>query len=76
MYLTGQPFTVQTDHRALTWLDQMKDQGGRLTHWSLALQPYKFTVVHRKGRANANADALSQAESEQCFAQDEEGEVW
>jgi len=27
--------------------------------WSLALQPYSFTVQHRKGSSNANADALS-----------------
>ena len=59
VYLLGKPFLVQTDHRALVWLDRLKDKNSRLTRWSLALQPYEFRVVHRVGRANANADALS-----------------
>jgi len=29
--------------------------------WSLALQPYKFVIMHRKGVDNANADALFQS---------------
>ena len=58
-YLIGKPFVLQTDNRALTWLQTFKDKNARLTRWSLALQPYTFTVQHRKGRDNANADALS-----------------
>ena len=27
--------------------------------WSLALQPFLFTIQHRKGANNANADTLS-----------------
>ena len=57
----GRPFTIQTDHRALQWLDCLKDSNPRLARWSLALQPYQFTVVHGAGRLNANADALSRA---------------
>ena len=59
VYLTGRTFTIQTDHRALQWLDNMKDSRSRLTRWSLSLQPFKFKVEHRKGRDNANADTLS-----------------
>ena len=44
----------------------------RLTRWSLALQPYTFEIQHRKGRDNANADALSRlpgkVKTDQCFA--------
>ena len=59
-YLIGKPFVLQTDNRALlTWLQTFKDKNARLTRWSLALQPYTFTVQHQKGRDNANADALS-----------------
>jgi len=61
VYLLGRHFTVQTDHRALEWLDRLKDNNARLTRWSLSLQPNKFTVIYRTGKANGNADALSRA---------------
>ena len=63
VYLLGKPFCVQTDHRALVWLDKLKDKNSCLTRWSLALQPFQFSVSHRAGRANGNADALSRAAS-------------
>lgn len=58
-YLMGRKFTVETDHRALLWMDRLKDSNSRLTRWSLSLQPFDFTVEHRKGPNNANADGLS-----------------
>ena len=61
VYLMGRPFIIQTDHRALQWLDRLKDSNPRLARWSLALQPYQFTVEHRAGHLNGNADALSRA---------------
>ena len=64
VYLIGKPFIVQTDHRALQWLQKFKEGNSRLMRWSLALQPYQFTVEHRKGQDNANADGLSQLELE------------
>ena len=30
-----------------------------MSGWSLALQPYEFTVEHRTDMVNMNADALS-----------------
>ena len=59
VYLLGRKFTIQTDHRALEWLDRLKDNNARLTRWSLALQPYQFVVRYRAGSANNNADGLS-----------------
>ena len=59
IYLIGKPFVLQTDHRALQWLQKSKDGNARLLRWSLLLQPYSFTVEHRKGIQNGNADALS-----------------
>ena len=67
-YLLGKPFVIQTDHRALQWLQQFKHKNGRLTRWSLALQPYTFTVTHRKGRENTNVNALSRIPQNPCFA--------
>ena len=59
VYLLGKPFTIQTDHRSLEWLDRLKENNARLTLWSLALQPYQFQVKYRTGKANSNADGLS-----------------
>ena len=63
VYLLGRVFSVQTDHRALEWLNQLKDSNYRLSRWSLALQPFQFKVIHRAGQSNGNADALSRMES-------------
>ena len=46
VYLLGRPFQIQTDHRSLEWLDRLKTDNARLARWSLALQPYQFSVVH------------------------------
>ena len=59
IYLLGRPFKIQTDHRSLEWLQRMKGDNARLTRWSLALQPYNFTVTYHAGKDNANADGLS-----------------
>lgn len=58
-YLIGRHFTVQTDHRALQWLEKMKDSYPRLTRWTILLQPYDFTIQYRPGTTNKNADGLS-----------------
>ena len=51
--------TIQTDHQSLEWLDRLKENNSRLTHWSLALQPYQYSIQYRTGQRNGNADALS-----------------
>uniref|UniRef100_A0A1X7SFW8 Reverse transcriptase domain-containing protein n=1 Tax=Amphimedon queenslandica TaxID=400682 RepID=A0A1X7SFW8_AMPQE len=38
----------------------------RLTRWSLILQPYNFTIQHRKGLANANAVSRLERKSTSC----------
>ena len=58
-YLEGNPFTIQTDHNPPTHLDNLKDSHGKLARWALSLQPYQFTIQHRSGKANSNADGLS-----------------
>lgn len=44
VYLLGRVFTIQSDHRALEWLDRIKENNTQLTRWSLSLQPYQFKV--------------------------------
>lgn len=60
-YLVDKPFIVVTDHAALQWLPQKKFDNNRLMRWALKLQEFSFTVRHRAGTANANADALSRS---------------
>ena len=59
IYLLGRHFTIQTDHRALEWMERLKENNSRLTRWSLALQPYDFEIHYRSGKDNQNADGLS-----------------
>ena len=75
VYLIGKPFIIQTDHRSLKWLNRLKENNNRLTRWSLALQPFTFTVEHRAGSANGNADALSRCATdiEDMSVAEEEG---
>eukprot|EP00731_Ephydatia_muelleri_P034076 Em0046g19a len=64
VYLLGRPFIIQTDHRALEWLDRLRENNAKLSRWSIALQPFKFQVCHRPGKDNGNADCLSRLPTE------------
>ncbi len=57
-YLLGQEFTLCSDHVPLRWLHHMKDTNAWITRLYLALQPFKFKVVHRPGAQMAVADFL------------------
>ena len=65
-YLLGRPFTIRTDHGALTWLQTFKQPEGQIARWLQKLQEYNFTIVHRPGRHHINADALSRLPCRQC----------
>ncbi|XP_057195726.1 uncharacterized protein LOC130557734 [Triplophysa rosa] len=58
-YLLGRSFTLITDHAPLQWMARAKDTNARVTRWFLALQDFHFTVQHRAGASNGNADGLS-----------------
>ena len=60
-YLAHSKFTVVTDHKALVWLQSAKHTG-RLERWALKLQEYNCKIVHRPGKSNTVADALSRRE--------------
>ena len=58
-YVYGVKFKIVTDHKPLTWLFSVNDPGSRLIRWRLKLEEYDYEIIHKAGRANANADALS-----------------
>ena len=61
-YLFGKKFTVETDHNALTWLYKIKEPNSKLIRWKLKLEEFDFDIIHKKGKENAVADALSRVE--------------
>ena len=58
-YLLGAPFSLVTDHKALTSLQHMTGRGTRIIHWALTLQPFCYTFEHRQGSRHLDADSLS-----------------
>lgn len=70
-YLEGYSFRVITDHASLLWLHNLKEPCGRLGRWSVRLQQYDFTIIHRKGKEHEAPDALSR-EPLQVEFEDEE----
>lgn len=62
IFLIGSEFEIHTDHRALSFLNNLKTANPRLIRWNLYLQTFNYTVKYKKGTANGNADALSRQE--------------
>ena len=61
-YLSHSKFDVITDHKSLKWLDKTKNSNSRLYRWSYELSQFQYNIIHRPGRVNQNADALSRRE--------------
>ena len=57
-YLIGKHFVLETDCKNLQWL-MKAEKPQRLVRWAMRLQEYDFTINHRPGKQNGNADALS-----------------
>ncbi len=49
-------FTIETDHKNLTYLKTARS--AKVRRWQLALQEYDFTCIHIAGEANVVADAF------------------
>ncbi|XP_011699787.1 PREDICTED: uncharacterized protein LOC105457055 [Wasmannia auropunctata] len=58
-YVYGTKFKIVTDHKPLIWLFSVNDPGSRLIRWRLKLEEYDYEIIHRAGKGNTNADALS-----------------
>jgi hypothetical protein len=59
-YLFGRKFKVITDHAALKgFMSTSKVPKGKRGRWMMKLQQYDFEIIHRPGKENKNADAMS-----------------
>ena len=58
-YLLAREFVIRTDHAALTYLLKTPEPVGQQARWLDLLGEYNFTIQHRSGDQNRNADALS-----------------
>jgi transposase InsO family protein len=70
VHLVGRPFEIVTDHRALQYLNTMKNSNPRLTRWALAIQPFEFVIKHKPGSQHGNADGLSR----QAWSEGDDGD--
>ena len=57
-YLYGREFALINDHDPLKWIDSVKPPV-RLIRWRTRLREYQYKFLHKPGRLNVNADALS-----------------
>jgi hypothetical protein len=67
-FIYGTHFLVVTDHSALVWLHTMRNYNSKLMRWSLQMQPYSFSVLHKSGITHKNVDGLSRVHSQDIDA--------
>ena len=60
-YLKGAafPITIYMDHKNLIYFTTTKELNRRQVRWWETLSPYDLNIVHRPGKENTRADALS-----------------
>lgn len=58
-YLFGRKFKIVTDHKPLNWIMSLKEPNSKLVRWRLKLEEFDYTIEHKAGKMNGNADALS-----------------
>jgi len=57
---------IETDHKALKFLQQLKWENPKLMKWAATLQEYNCKIVYHPGHTNVVADTLSK-----CFEETE-----
>ena len=57
--LWGTPFVLHTDHRALQFMDSLREKTARGARWNEFLAAFQHTVRYKKGTSHGNADAPS-----------------
>ena len=59
--LRYKPFEVITDSSALKHLDTLRQNKGMIARWLEEIAGFQFTVIHRAGKRNLNADGMSRS---------------
>ena len=67
-YLLGKRFKIFTDHHSLKYLMTQPNLSKRQARWVEMLAEFDFEVVHRPGKSNVVADALSRLNAMKCGA--------
>lgn len=65
IYILGQPLTIITDNKALTFIQHCHLNNSRITRWILCIQEYNFEILHCRGKENVVADILSRYPEDQ-----------
>jgi hypothetical protein len=73
-YIIGTPFTVRTDHKALLWLRNFREElSPKLTRMAIKISEFgDFKIEHRKGTLLKDADGLSRLPARDPTSSDEE----
>ena len=75
-YLYGHQCDIYTDHEALKSLLNTPRPSGKLARWGMAIQELDVRILHRSGKHNVNADALSRVPLEQSeLHQEDKGKM-
>lgn len=61
-FLIGRPFYLIVDQKSLLYLIKGEYKNTRVHRWAIELMEYEFEIIHREGRLNYCADALSRIE--------------
>ena len=73
VYLHGQQFRVEMDHKALEGLLTSKILYRLLTRWALFLKEFQMTIAYKPGKNNGNANGLSRQVWHTAQDDDEDG---
>ena len=69
-HLLAREFVIRTDNAALTHLRRTPEPIRQQARWLDLIGEYNFTIQHRSGEANRNADGLSRRPCERNDLQD------